>query len=472
MSFFKQLKIRWYAEGGYREFLVIAIPLMLSTSSLALQEFVDRIFLAWYSPEALAAAVPAGLLHLGIIGLFISTASYTGTFVAQYYGAKIYHRVGTTVWQGIYFSIIGAVILACFIPIAPKIFELAGHELLVQEYEVIFFQILCLGSFPMIAAAAMSGFFSGLGKTWPIMLINTFSTSVTVFLDYCLIFGNFGFPEMGIKGAGIATVSSGICTVICYAALILWPSRAEKYATRNWNFDFGLFKRLIKYGLPAGIQFFIDMSGFTFFVLLIGKLGTESLVATNIAFNINTIAFLPMMGSGVAISVLVGQYIGGGRPEIAEKSTYSSYHITFIYMSTLALLFVLYPHLFVDLFVSKKHRHEMAIIVPMTVILLRFVAFYSFFDSANIIFSCAIRGAGDTFFVMIVSILSIIGLFIPTYVAINWIHSGLITCWVIATIYASILGFVFYLRFRCGAWKRMRIIERDLPDLSQSTMPE
>lgn len=456
-----RIKKRWYCEGGYKEFLVIAIPLILSTSSLALQEFVDRMFLAWYSPETVAAAMPAGLLHLAITGLFIGTASYTGTFVAQYYGAKTYHRIGPSVWQGFYFSLIGAVIIFSLIPLAPHIFAIFGHDLLVQKHETTFFQVLCFGSFPLIVSAAMSGFYAGLGKTWPIMFVNLFSTSVTVFLDYCLIFGNMGFPEMGIKGAGIATVSSGVCSATCFAILILSNRQSVKYNIRNgWRFDLDLFSRLIKYGLPAGIQFFIDISGFTLFILLVGKLGTDSLAATNIAFNINTIAFLPMIGSGIAISVLVGQYIGAKKPQLAEKSVYSSYHITFIYMATMALSFVIFPHFFADLFISESHtNNEMAVILPVTIMLLRFVAFYSFFDSASIIFSCAIRGAGDTMYVMIVSIFSIIALAFPTYIAVYWFEAGLTVCWVIATVYISALSFVYYIRFKRGKWKNMSVIE-------------
>jgi len=91
--------------------------------------------------------------------------------------------------------------------------------------------------------------------------------------------------------------------------------------------------------------------------------------------------------------------------------------------------------------------------------LLRFVAFYSFFDSASIIFSCAVRGAGDTIFVMIVSIFSIIALAFPTYIAVYWLEAGLNTCWVIATVYISALSFVYYIRFKQGRWKKMRVIE-------------
>ena len=90
-----KIKDRWQTQGGYREFLALAIPLILSTSLWSIQHFVNRMFLTWYSPEAIAAALPAGLLNFAVASLFIGTASYTGTFVAQYNGAGMNSRIGS-----------------------------------------------------------------------------------------------------------------------------------------------------------------------------------------------------------------------------------------------------------------------------------------------------------------------------------------------------------------------------------------
>ena len=80
-------KNRWYADGGYAELLRIAIPLILSTGSWSLQQFIDRMLLTWYSPNAIAAAMPAGLVNWSVISIFVGTAAYVNTSVAQYYGA-------------------------------------------------------------------------------------------------------------------------------------------------------------------------------------------------------------------------------------------------------------------------------------------------------------------------------------------------------------------------------------------------
>ena len=214
------LKHRWNIEAGYREVLVIAIPLILSTASWSVQHFVDRMFLAWYSPETIAAAMPAGMLNFSMVSIFMGTAGYVSTFVAQYYGAKRFHRIGPALWQGVYMSLIGGFLILIAIPFAAPIFKLVGHSPQVQQHEIDYFRILCMGSFFPIASYALSGFFSGRGKTWPVMWVNIFTTAVNLVLDYALIFGHWGFPELGIKGAGIATVAAGAFSFFLFIAIL------------------------------------------------------------------------------------------------------------------------------------------------------------------------------------------------------------------------------------------------------------
>ncbi len=164
--------------------------------------------------------MPAGMLNFTIMSLFIGTASYVGTFVAQYYGAGIYKKIGPSIWQGMYIAIIGGIVHLALIPLAPSIFAFFKHAPLVQKNEIIYFQVLCLGAVPAIASSAMGGFFSGLGKTWTILWVNLFETIVNVVLDYAMIFGKWGFPEMGMKGAAIATVIAGCFAFVVYIILL------------------------------------------------------------------------------------------------------------------------------------------------------------------------------------------------------------------------------------------------------------
>lgn len=467
MSIAGKIRNRYHAKAGYRELLKIAIPLILSTSAWSIQHFVDRMFLTWYSPESIAAAMPAGIFNFTIMTLFIGTASYINTFVAQYFGSKQFKNIGPIVWQGIYIAVIGGIVHLILIPLAKPIFGFIGHEMEIQKLEIIYFQVLCLGAFPAIASSAFSSFFSGRGKTWPLMWINAIATLTNIVFDYFLIFGNGGFPEMGIKGAAIATVLSGVVTFMIYIVIIVRPSFCKKFCTLSgYKLDIPLFKRLIYYGFPNGVQFFIDMAGFTAFLFIVGKLGRDSLAATNITFNINNLAFMPMIGFGIAVSVMVGQYLGDNKPELAQKSAYSGFHITIFYMSTMVMLYLGVPEMFIKPFMVGSNATEMKAIRDIVIVLIRFVAIYSIFDTFNIIFAAAIKGAGDTRFVMrMLSVLSIVLLIIPSYLALIVWKQSIYVGWIIVTVYIISLGIGFYLRFLGGKWKSMRVIETPPPGL-------
>jgi len=458
----QHLKNRWRSEGGYREVLVVAIPLILSTATWSVQHFVDRMFLTWYSPEAIAAAMPAGMLNFSMVSIFMGTAGYVTTFVAQYYGAHRFHRIGPALWQGVYVSLFGGLVIVCAIPFAEPVFRLVGHSPLVQQNEVAYFKILSLGGGAYTASYALSAFFSGRGKTWPVLWVNVATTVVNLLLDYALIFGHWGFPELGIRGAGIATVVAGVFSLLMFFVLLSSGYNNDTFHTiKGWRLEKDLFVRLLRYGFPSGVQFFLEMAGFTAFVLLVGRLGIASLAATNIAFNINTLAFMPMIGCGIAVSVLVGQYLGGDKPDRAQSVVYSGFHLTLVYMVSIAAAYVLVPDVFVAPFALRADPEGFSEIYGYSVILLRFVAVYSVFDTMNIIFCSAIKGAGDTRYVMLITvILSVFVFVLPVYLAVVVFELGLMVAWVFATVYITLLGFIFYFRFLGGKWKTMRVIER------------
>ncbi|HOT44757.1 MAG TPA: MATE family efflux transporter [Spirochaetota bacterium] len=452
---------RYKSEGGYRDILSIAIPLIFTTGSWALQNFIDRMFLNWYDTEVMAASMPAGILNFTFVSLFMGTVGYVSTFVAQYYGSDQNKMMGKVLWQALYISIVSGVIIMFIIPFSDSIFAVVGHDGKVREYEAVYFRILCYGAVPLVASSAMSGFFSGIGKTWIIMIANFAATAENIIVDYLLIFGNFGFPRMGIEGAAIATVLSACVSFAIYAAVLFRASYNDTFNTvRGWRPDMALMKRLIRFGLPNGVQFFLDMMGITVFVLIIGRLGTDSLASTNIAFNVNTIAFMPMIGLGITVSVLVGQYLGMNNPDMAEYSVYSGLHLAVAYMGAVALLYIWVPDLFMCLYAAGTDAEKFRPTAELAKVLLRFVALYSVFDAMNIIFASAIKGAGDTHFVMkAIIILSIFGLIVPTGAALFLLDLGIYAGWTVLTGYVMLLGIVFMLRFKGGRWKSMRVIE-------------
>lgn len=452
---------RWKAEAGYRQALSLALPLIFSSTGMAIQQFVGRMFLAWYSPEAIAATMPAGLINFTIMHLFIGTAAYSGTFIAQYWGADLEERIGPILWQSFYVAVIAAVVHLFFVPLAGPFFKMVGHPPEVQKLEIIYFQIICFGAGPVVAGAALAGFFIGRGKTMPVMIVAIATNIINMILNYLMIFGYGGFPELGVKGSAYATLIANLLSLIILSWLCFSRKNIKKFRLlAGWKPDIPLFLRLLRFGLPNGLQFFISFVGLSVFLLLVGRLGTMELAATNITFNINMLAFMPMTGLGMAVMTLVGQYQGKKRTDLAEKSIYSCLHLTNVYMITLALSYVLIPELFLWPFGVKADPAEFEQIEKLVIVLLRFVAVYSLFDGLNIVFSSGVKGAGDTRFVMVMIFgFSLLGLALPTYIAMVILRLGLMTAWTIITIYIIILSFAFYLRFQSGRWKMMLIID-------------
>ena len=192
----------------YRRIFTVSMPLVVSLGATTVMEFTDRLFLARYSLDAIAAALPAGIMALLAMTIFLGTTSYVSVFVAQYTGQGRPEMVGRAVWQGIYVALLGAAVLGGMAFLAEGIFALGGHSREIQVLESIYFRTLCLGAGIHLAGGAFAGFFTGQGRTRVVMLANLAGMLLNIPLDYCLINGIGPFPELGIFGAGLATVMS------------------------------------------------------------------------------------------------------------------------------------------------------------------------------------------------------------------------------------------------------------------------
>jgi len=459
---FNRLHKRWTQPNGYRHVFAISLPLVASMGTITLMQFTDRVFLANYSVEAITAALPAGIVSFTLISFFMGVAGYTNSFVAQYTGAKALDRVGAAVWQGIYFSIFAACFLALFYFLSSRLFDLIGHSADVRALEIAYFNILTLGAGLVVLSSALSCFYTGRGLTWTVMWVHLAGAALNIPLDYCLINGLGPFPALGIVGAGIATVSASALINLIFILLVFSRHNRKTFGTwKNRRFNRDLFGRLMLYGLPSGGQFFLEIFGFAFFIQILGRLGNLELAATNIVLSIESIAFLPVFGFHIGTSTLVGQAIGCRQPEDAVYATTSSLHIAAAYMSIMMAIFVFFPEPLLEFF--RNDQADPVIsgqIMDLGIILLRFVAVFILFDAMNLVFSGALKGAGDTQFILwMTAVLSCVVMIIPVYLAVEVFNAGIYTAWVIVTVYIAALGLSFYLRYRYGKWKQMSVIE-------------
>src|SRR5262245_8448172 len=154
-----------FRAGSMRELAWVALPLVVSSGASSLMYVVDRVFLSWYSVDAMAAALPAGVLHWNLAALALGTVGYANAFVAQYYGARDLRHVGPLLWQSIYLSCLAALFVLLFIPLAPALFERFDHDSQLQDLEVRYFSIMCMGTLPLLLSTALACFYSGRGQT-------------------------------------------------------------------------------------------------------------------------------------------------------------------------------------------------------------------------------------------------------------------------------------------------------------------
>ncbi|HEY5908728.1 MAG TPA: MATE family efflux transporter, partial [Vicinamibacteria bacterium] len=384
----ERLRRFWEGAGGGREVLLIAYPLILGQMSFTIQTFVDRLFLTWYSAEAVAGAVTSLFTVWVLISLFLGTGEYLTTFVAQYHGAGRPERIGPALWQGIYFSAAAGLFVAALIPLARPIFVAAGHNPQVLEYEVAYARVLMLGAFPVILMGTLSTFFAGRGNTRVVLLVNVLATIVNVVLDYHWIFGRAPFPRWGVEGAAWGTVASQVVGAAVYLGIILKRSHRQAFRTLSgWRFERGLFMRFVRFGLPTGFQYSVEILAFAIFMMFVGRIGVAPLAASGIAFNLNMIVFMPMLGLGIGVAALVGRYQGAEQQALAERSVYSAFALSLAYMLLCGLLYVGAPRLLLAAYAVGAPAGSFDEVAQIATVLLRFVALYSIFDMMNVVFA-------------------------------------------------------------------------------------
>ncbi|MEZ6051364.1 MAG: MATE family efflux transporter [Planctomycetaceae bacterium] len=451
-------------RGSVRELLEVAIPLIISSGSVSLMHVVDRIFLTWWSVDALAATLPAGITFWAAIALPMGIGIYTNTFVAQYSGAGRPERLVASVWQGTYFVIVAGMLLLGLLPFTDELFRWMGHDPAVQTMEIEYFSVMIYGATPMLLAAVLSAFFSGRGRTRVVMAVNLLVAVLNIVLDYLMIFGVDGLISPGgVRGAATATVIAQATAAALFAWLVIKACREEGFPLwQNWRIDRGLIGRMLWYGMPNGFQFFVDIAGFAVFIGLVGHLGKESLTATNLAFNLNSLAFVPMMGLSTAVMTLVGQRIGERNPDLAVRTTWLALAVSGCYMGLWAMIYLFAPNLILAPYAVFAEIESFDRLRPIVTLLLRFIVLYSFFDAMLIVFGAAVRGAGDTRFSLVFSFIGAWFLMVlPVYL---FTRAGSLTLWIawsIVTFYIFVMGIGFLIRFQLGHWKSMSVIEHD-----------
>ncbi len=449
--------------AGYAELWRVALPLLVNMGAFTLMQFVDRVFLAWHSRVSIQAALPAGILSFTFLCVFMALAQYAGTFVAQYHGAGDARGCGRATAQGLFLAVLSWPVLLLLLPVGRALLRSVGHAPEVTAEELTYFSLLTAGGVHVPLAAAAGGFFSGRGDTRTPMRVSLGANALNAVLDYGLIFGRWGLPALGIAGAAWATVLSGLAGAAVLLALYFAPAHAARHGTRaTLRWDGPLMRRIVRFGFPSGLHLLLDVGSFTVFVLLTGRLGAEAFTASNIAFSVNNLAFMPLIAIGTAASILVGQHQGRGDGAEAARAGWRALHLGLAYMAAIGLSFALLPGAYFALFAEHGPGAPVsASLLSLGRRLLLIMAAWGCFDATNIVLSGALKGAGDTRFVMGYALVTAWCVWLPGEVLLLFVfRRGILAAWLWLLAYVACLAIGFLRRFGRGRWKTIDLLGR------------
>ncbi|MEG2465377.1 MAG: MATE family efflux transporter [Kiritimatiellia bacterium] len=447
-------------KGSFSECIIIAWPLVLAMASSALMMFADRLFLARYSAVSIQAALPAGLVAFTVLAFLQSVVAYSGTFVAQYDGAG--HRAATAraMGQGVWLAVLCVPILLATLPLGWFFFDLAGHAPAVASEEKSYYLTLVIANLAIPFVAALSGFFTGRGFTVLVMVANIIGNVTNVVLDPFFIWGWCGLPEMGIVGAGVATaIGQFLILAILAVAMFREPhlsSKQKRKVAFVWKTP--LLLRIVGYGLPAGGHVLLDVLTFTIFVFITGRLDALSFSASNIALSINQLIFAPLLGIGMAATILVGQYQGAGDTDAAARSGRRCVLIGWMYITVVSIVLIVFAAPIIRLFYPHQAPFEFEAYRSLCTTLMIIFLAWAWIDAVNVILGGALKGAGDTRFVMLFVAGTELFLWMPILFWLYLKDFGIVALWLTMPGYVAVAGVGLGLRFIFGKWKKIKMV--------------
>ncbi|OGN55389.1 MAG: hypothetical protein A3D96_03840 [Chlamydiae bacterium RIFCSPHIGHO2_12_FULL_44_59] len=443
-----------YPIGSIRELWSVSLPLMISTLATLFMIFTDRIFLAHYSTEAFNASVNAGTFAWALMAGIGTIAAMSEVMVAQYNGAREYQRLGAPAWQMIWFSIFS---IAIFIPMgiwgAEAIFSGGVYENLEIEY----FRYLMIFSPGYALLMAFSGFFIGRGKTKIMIWLAIIANILNIFLDWAFIYGAFGIiPEMGIRGAAVATCSGYLFEALALGYIFLKKENRETFGTNAWKINFSEMWTCLKIGVPQGVAYGLEILGWAIFYWMMTDLGEKHITIASIcqSFAILFSFFYDGLSRGAA--AVAGNLIGARIFGMVDKVLRAGFWLLVFFSLSTSLIFIIEPiHTVHVLFFSNPGPLLESSLT--TCMIYAFV--YIFFEGLRWLFSGLLLAAGDTMFLMIVGTLSIWGfLLAPVYFLVIQYQLSIETALLLTVVYSVLSLAVYWTRFRRGAWQKINLI--------------
>lgn len=447
-------------QGGIKELLTLATPMVISSACDGIMTFTDRLFLARIGSEQMNAAMGGAVALQVLMFFFIGLTGYSTALVAQYFGAREHRNTTVAAFQAMLITLIAWPVILILKPVLQIYLGMMNIPASQFAYQMEYMDVLAWGSVFSLMRYTIGCYFTGIGKTRIVMGATITAMLVNVILDYILIFGKLGLPEMGVRGAAIATNTGSFCAVVVLGFAYLGRANRSAFAVfSSFRFDWTIMKKLLYYGYPAGLEFFLNFLAFSAMVSLFQGQGDHVATATTILFNWDLVSYIPLVGIEIAVTSLVGRYMGARIPDTAYRSAISGIKTGIFYSITVLFFFVFCTETLVRVFSPEQYSPVFELAVPLATGMLRLAALYVLFEAILAATIGALRGAGDTHFTMMASVIGH-WTFVPIiYISLNVLKLSVIISWLMMIVFFLIFCITLIFRFRSGKWKNIRVID-------------
>ena len=429
----------------------ITLPAVFDLLAQTLIMALDMKMVSSLGPSAISSVGVGTAGMYALIPALIAVATGTTALLSRAYGADNKLDGKKAFAQSFFIAVpLGIILTIIFLLFSEQIINLVGNAKDMNLSDAILYQNMTVIGFPFLGVSIATFYaFRAMGENKIPMIGNTLALVLKVILNFLLIY----IFKWGIFGAALSTTLTRLFSAIFSIYLVFWSKKNWiSLELKDLKFDYFTSKRILKVGIPAAVEQLGLRIGMLIFEMMVISLGNLSYAAHKIALTAESISFNLGFAFSFAASALVGQELGKGSSQKALKDGYICTIIAMIVMSTFGLLFFIMPQFLVSLFTKDKDVIELATMA------LKIVSICQPFSGASMVLAGALRGAGDTKSVLLITYLGIFLIRIPiTYLFLDVLNFGLAGAWIVMTIDLVIRSSLAFYIFRRGKWKYLQV---------------
>lgn len=467
------------------EMIAIAAPTIATMATYTVMQFADGLMVSRIEPASpvyIAAQGNGGMISWIPVSFTIGLVGVINTYVAQHMGRGEPRKGADYGWVGVWISLLLWLLMLPLVLLVPAVCRhILGHEGQMLEFEVDYAQICLFGAIFTMVGRGVAQFFFGLHKAKIPLLAALIAVVVNIGANWVFIYGHLGMPAMGVRGAAIGTNVGACCEMLVLLLVFLSPGYNKKFGTRaEWKPKLKPMLDVFKLGWPAGAMIANEMICWGYMMTgllpMAGKAAGESGEVHNavgwIALRFMHVAFMPAVGMSIALTAIIGRCMGMGRPDLAARRTWLGLAMTVGYMGTCGLLMIIFRNDAVSLFIDEGTDPEVvARMIELGGWIMIIASVFQIFDAFGMAMTGALRGAGDTIWPGLVSVItSWVVLIGGSFFAIRFFPAlGSLGPWMAAAGYIIVVGIALFVRFLGGKWRTMQVIRHeDVPSLTQT----